>query len=130
MKLLLDTHVLLWAAGSPDKLSESVVNALLDKKNQLFISVVSVWEIQIKHQLGKLVLDEPISTLIETQKAANGMEILGVDLSHIYVLGELENHHRDPFDRLLIAQAKSENYTLITCDGNINLYADSVNLLW
>jgi PIN domain nuclease of toxin-antitoxin system len=130
MNILLDTHALLWFVSSPEKLSEPAYSALMNKDNQLWISVVSVWEIQIKHQLGKLQLDEPIEQLIETQQKTNDMNVLGVELAHIYVLNQLENHHRDPFDRLLIAQAQSENYSLMTRDNNIHLYRDSVNLLW
>ena len=130
MNILLDTHTLLWFASSPEKLSEPAQRELINRDNQLWISVVNVWEIQVKQQLGKLTLDTSLEELIDTQQQTNGMKMLGVELPHIYILSQLENHHRDPFDRLLIAQAKSENYTLVTRDEHIHEYGNSVKVLW
>ena len=130
MNLLLDTHALLWFAGSPEKLSESARQALMSNDHRLWISVVSVWEIQIKQQLGKLTLGTSLETLINAQQQANGMSLLSVELPHIYTLDELEHHHRDPFDRLLIAQAKAEQYTLVTRDEHIHQYSNSIKVLW
>ena len=105
MKLLLDTHIFIWWVDEPEKLSASALAALEDESNTLILSVVSAWEIQIKFQLGRLVLSSLLDTLIESQRQANALQILPVELPHVLGLQALPHHHADPFDRLLIAQA-------------------------
>lgn len=105
MKLLLDTHVFIWVAGNPEKLSEKVRNLLTDANNFWVVSIASVWELQIKSQLGKLNLNSPLPKLITTQQQVNNLQLLPIELSHIYALEALPSHHRDPFDRILIAQS-------------------------
>ena len=97
-------------------------------ENSLVVSVVSVWEMQIKQQLGKLKLRLPLAQLIAEQRTDNGLEILSVTLPHVLALENLPLHHRDPFDRLLIAQANAENIALLSVDAIFKHY--EVNLLF
>jgi len=128
MKLLLDTHTFIWWANEPEKLSEKVVAACRDSNNTLILSVVSAWEMQIKMQLGKLKISRPIEELIKTQQQTNGLHVLPVELAHVLNLNNLPSHHKDPFDRLLIAQATIEGATLVSVDPAFSSY--SVQLLW
>ena len=130
MKILLDTHAFIWFDSSPKKLSQKALAACLSEDNQLFISHVSLWEMQIKHQLGKLTLSQPLPELVKSQQTDNGLILLNIDASHIYGLSQLESHHRDPFDRLLIAQAIEDNLTLMSVDERIQQYQPQVQLLW
>ncbi len=122
MKLLLDTHIFLWLNSEPEKVPPAAYDACRDPDNQLYLSHVSPWEIQIKQQLGKLQLRAALSELIETQTKENGLIMLPIELAHIYGLSQLPCHHHDPFDRLLIAQAKIESMVLVTVDRKISLY--------
>lgn len=123
MNLLLDTHIFLWLNQSPEKLQADLLTLCQDSANTLFLSHVSPWEIQIKHALGKLDLDAPLSEMIETQQRDNDLKLLPIELAHIYALEKLEHHHNDPFDRLLIAQAMVENMLIVTVDSKIKLYS-------
>ena len=122
MKLLLDTHIFIWWADEPEKLSPVALSALEDETNDLILSVVSVWEIQVKIQLGKLKVNQPLKELIASQRETNGLQILPVELSHVLTLDALPFHHKDPFDRLLIAQSIAEDVTLITADDKFSAY--------
>ncbi|MBI1928018.1 type II toxin-antitoxin system VapC family toxin [Candidatus Poribacteria bacterium] len=128
MKLLLDTHAFIWWVNAPGKLPKRVLTSLENPDNSLILSVVSVWEMQIKPQLGKLKLDIPLRTLIENQRATNDLQILPVELAHIWALEGLPLHHKDPFDRLLIAQAMVEDAFLVSQDEALSDYP--VKLLW
>jgi PIN domain nuclease of toxin-antitoxin system len=128
MKLLLDTHTFIWWANEPEKLPEKVVAACQDSRNTLILSVVSAWEMQIKMQLGKLKVSRPIGELVKTQQQANGLQVLPVELAHVLNLSNLPSHHKDPFDRLLIAQANIEGAALVSADPAFSSY--SVQLLW
>jgi PIN domain nuclease of toxin-antitoxin system len=90
--------------------------ALRDPTNTLLLSVASVWEMQIKSHAGKLELGLPLAELMESQRLANGIEVLPIQLAHVLALDELPPHHRDPFDRLVIAQANAEDLTLVSVD--------------
>lgn len=94
----------------------------------MILSVVTVWEMQIKSQLGKLKFDFPLDELVENQQRINGIQILPVKLGHVLKLNELPLHHKDPFDRLLIAQAKMEDAVLLSTDAIFVEY--SVELVW
>lgn len=122
MKLLLDTHTFIWWANAPENLSKKVIKACEDENNDLILSVASVWEMQIKFHLGKLELDEPLKALIEEQENRNHLQILPVHLEHVLALTELPDHHRDPFDRLLIAQAIKEKMLLLSKDKVFSNY--------
>lgn len=128
MKLLLDTHTFIWWDSEPAKLSPQVLALCQDRTNSLLLSVASVWEMQIKLQLGKLKLDLPLAEIIESQQQRNNIEILPVLLTHVLALQSLPAHHKDPFDRLLIAQANVEEAALASSDPVFAKYA--VNVLW
>lgn len=128
MKLLLDTHTFIWWADEPENLSMTALQALEEENNHLLLSFVSVWEIQIKVQLGKMKLSLPLKDLIESQEQANEIEILPVTREHIFALDNLPFHHKDPFDRLLIAQGIIEDATIVSADPKLSAYP--VTLLW
>lgn len=128
MKILLDTHTFIWWDSSPEKLSDAVLKACQDKENLILFSMVSIWEMQIKHQLGKLSLSMPLRELINEQQQKNALNILPIAAKHIFELEMLPDHHKDPFDRLLIAQASIEGAFLASCDPIFRLYP--VNLIW
>ncbi|QWF69694.1 type II toxin-antitoxin system VapC family toxin [Methylomonas paludis] len=122
MKYLLDTHIFLWLNEEPDKLSPTMRQVCDDPANTLVISLVSLWEIQIKQQLGKLQLDLPWRQMLETQQQDNGLLLLPIEIKHISALENLPSFHRDPFDRLLIAQALQENMTILSVDAVFTQY--------
>jgi PIN domain nuclease of toxin-antitoxin system len=127
MNYLLDTQAFIWMDSGSTNLSSKVRDVLLDRNNVLFLSVVSVWEMQIKYSLGKLHLRSPLPQLIADQQK-NGVLQLSVELKHIFELAKLPLHHGDPFDRLLVAQARVENLQLITADRKLTQY--EVNVFW
>lgn len=127
MRLLLDTHVFIWWADQQESLPATALSALNDEANELILSVASVWEMQIKVQLGKLKLSLPLEELVETQVETNDVRILPVELVHVLALDALPFHHKDPFDRLLIAQSIHEDVTLVSVDPEFHAY--SVKLL-
>lgn len=122
MNLLLDTHVFIWLELAPQKLSQAAMDACSDINNKLYLSVASVWEMQIKSQLNKFGFTVDIPLMIDTQCNENGLQVLPITLAHIYQHETLDNHHRDPFDRLIIAQAIKENMTLVSADGVFDSY--------
>ncbi len=122
MKYLLDTHTLLWALSDDPRLGDRAKNALLATDNQLFFSLASFWEICIKVSLGKLCLREHWPKLIDNEIDRLGIERLPILQRHLLGVLHLPFHHRDPFDRLLIAQATYEAMTILTADRNIGLY--------
>ncbi len=128
MKLLLDTHTFIWWDSEPAKLSPQVLALCQDRTNSLLLSVASVWDMQIKLQLGKLKLNLPLVEIIESQQQRNNIEVLPVALAHVLALQDLPPHHKDPFDRLLIAQANVEGATLLCNDPVFAKYG--VNALW
>lgn len=123
MRLLLDTHVLLWWLANDPSLGEEVREGISDAGSGVFVSAASAWEISIKQALGKL--DAP-SDLVR-QIELNRFEPLPITVSHAYAAGALPRHHDDPFDRVLVAQAAAEGLTLATRDPRMSLY--SVNIL-
>ena len=128
MKLLLDTHAFLWFIGGDNALSSRGRLAVEDSGNHKWVSMVSLWEIAIKHSIGKLSLDKPFEQLIPEQLQASGFEILGISIGHLTTLTQLPLHHRDPFDRLLAAQCLAENLTLLSSDEALDAYG--IHLLW
>ena len=121
MKVLLDTNAFIWWDSQPQQLSNEIVEFLLQPDTVKCVSVVSLWEIQIKSQLGKLTLNQPLEKIYHSQ-SQNGISFLTVNPSHVLRLGVLPLHHKDPFDRLLIAQAMTEGLTILTRDKIFNLY--------
>ena len=123
MKLLLDTHIFIWWVDQPEKLSPAALSALEDEANELLLSVASVWEMQIKIQLGKLKLSLPLKELVTNQQETNDLTVSPVALTHVLALDALPFHHKDPFDRLLIAQSISEGFTVVTADSQFSAYS-------
>jgi len=127
--LLLDTHTFLWWSLDPEKLPASVSMLLSDPANRVVLSVVSCWEAQIKAGLGKLILGEPLRKIIERELIRNRWQVLPVTLVHTWKLESLPPLHRDPFDRLLVAQALVEDLILVTRDTLVTQYPD-VKTFW
>ncbi|MBW4544563.1 MAG: type II toxin-antitoxin system VapC family toxin [Symplocastrum torsivum CPER-KK1] len=128
MKLLLDTHTFIWWDSEPTKLSQKTLELCQDQANTLLLSVASIWEMQIKLQLGKLKLNLPWAQVIESQQQTNYIEVLPITLTDVLALENLPTHHKDPFDRLLIAQANVEDAVLISRDPIFAQYP--VKLAW
>ena len=128
MNLLLDTHTFLWAIWGDPRLSDSAGVAFLNPQNKLYFSIVSYWEICIKHALGKLDLADNWSRAFDKEMADNGIYWLALEKEHCLGIIDLPQIHSDPFDRLLVAQAMHENLTLVTRDPNISKY--QIDTLW
>lgn len=128
MNILLDTHAFLWLRSSPEKISEKLLSAYYDVNNDIFLSMASVWEIQIKQQLGKLEMALPLPRLIEEQRLSNGLQLLSIEAEHIFALADLPFHHKDPFDRLILVQAQLENLKLASADTAFAAYG--ADLFW
>lgn len=122
MKILLDTNILLWVAGSPEKIPENILNQIQDTQNTLFFSAASIWEIAIKHALGKPDFFFDPLTIYQALVENNYIE-LPISSNHAIATKHLPQIHKDPFDRLLIAQAMTENMLLITADQTITRYS-------
>jgi PIN domain nuclease of toxin-antitoxin system len=122
VKLLLDTHVVLWAASAPDELSAEARELIEDGSQDVLVSVVSAWEIAIKQSLGKLELPSPAEQWLPEVLRRSGFELAEVGIAAALRVGALPWHHRDPFDRLLVAQAAEQSYTLVTRDEALGAY--------
>jgi PIN domain nuclease of toxin-antitoxin system len=127
MKLLLDTHAFIWWDSDPAQLSARALAALRDPANEVWLSVASVWEMVIKAQLGKLTLRVPLAEVVRQQQA-NGLRVLPVTLAHALAVEGLPPIHKDPFDRVLIAQANVEGAELVSADHVVRQYP--VSVLW
>jgi PIN domain nuclease of toxin-antitoxin system len=128
MKLLLDTHVLIWWSLDSVKLTKKIYELLTDPNNTLVVSIASIWEMQVKVQLGKLDLDRKVSELITHQQQINNLEVLSIDPAHVYALESLPNEHRDPFDRIIIAESIVEEIPLLSADKVFERYP--VERIW
>lgn len=129
MKYLLDTHVWLWTLVSPNRIPAETRALLVEPKNRLLLSAASSWEIAIKYRLGKLLLPEPPGRFIPPRLVRDGIEPLSVLHHHALAVAELPEHHKDPFDRLLIAQAQIERLTLVTADPQFENYAVKLRMI-
>jgi PIN domain nuclease of toxin-antitoxin system len=128
MRLLLDTCVFLWLAAEPERISRKAAAVLDDPANELFLSQASIWELYLKCQAGKLKLPQPPRRWLTAQLAARGVADWAVDLESLHALLDLPGHHRDPFDRMLVAQSKVHSLTLVTPDPWIKKYRPT--LIW
>ena len=128
MRLLLDTHTFLWWIDDAPELSKKARAAIGKAGNECFVSLASCWEMAIKSSIGKLSLSQPLDRFIPEQLAVNGFQLLDIDFRHITRVEALPFHHRDPFDRLLIAQAMAEKLTLVSADSTLEAY--DAPLLW
>jgi PIN domain nuclease of toxin-antitoxin system len=126
--LLLDSHAFLWFAGDDDHLSVSARETIIDGNQPLWISIASLWELSIKISLEKLKLKESLEELVKKQVDTNRLQILALSPQHTYALQRLPFHHRDPFDRLLIVQARIENLKLVSNDETFDKY--KVERIW
>lgn len=127
MQLLLDTHTFIWFINGDSSLPNKIIDEIKNLKNQCFISIVSIWEIAIKCKLNKLSLNADFDRILDFPDQ-NQIEILPISFDHIIKLNELDFYHRDPFDRIIIAQGMSENLTILTKDQNFSFY--KVKALW
>ena len=128
MRLLLDTHAFLWWVTDNDKLSRKARAAITETANECFLSVVSAWEMAIKSSVGKLKLPEPLDRFVPAQLVANGFVQLPIEFRHVAKVATLTFHHRDPFDRLLIAQAIEEKMHIVSADATFKRYG--VKRIW
>jgi PIN domain nuclease of toxin-antitoxin system len=122
MRILLDTHTFIWFDSQPVQLSDTCRSMLADQNNSLFLSIASIWEMQIKCQAGRLNLRLPLSRLIDEQFQNAGLEILPIEALHVYELQNLPDVHRDPFDRIMIAQAIVEKMSFMSKDSVLAAY--------
>ena len=127
MKLLLDTHTFIWYIWDDPRLPSHIRQMIKDDSNNVYVSVVSLWEMSIKSRLGKLELRRLLNDIVRLLRS-NGFRLLSIRLNHIYRLDTLELHHRDPFDRMLIAQSLAGGFAFVGCDEVFDLYG--VRRLW
>lgn len=122
MRLLLDTHIFLWFISGDDRLPKAMYQSIRDVDNQVFLSVVSLWEATVKYQLGKLPLPHSPSSYLPLQRERHQISCLPLDEGSVSHLAELPQIHRDPFDRMLICQAVEHDLTLVTVDDVVSAY--------
>jgi PIN domain nuclease of toxin-antitoxin system len=128
MKALLDTHTFLWWIIESPKLSSRVCEIISDGNNDLFLSAASGWEIAIKTQLGRLQLPDDLERFISDQLTANAIQSLPIQMGHALHVYTLPSHHRDPFDRMLVAQAQLEDLAILSADSRVAQYP--VEVIW
>jgi len=128
LRLLLDTHSFLWFINGSPQISRNARTLIEDASNQPLLSAASLWEMAIKLSLGKLSLAQPFEVLIPQQMRLNGIKLLGIEIEHTAAVSKLPFHHRDPFDRLLIAQAMVEQIPIVSADTAFDTY--SIKRLW
>ena len=122
MNFILDTHSFLWFIAGDERLSSRARLFISDTANSPFLSIASLWEMAIKLSIGKLKLAQPIEVMIPYQMEINGIRLLDIKLEHVVIVATLPYHHRDPFDRLLIAQAMAEQMPIVTRDTQFGAY--------
>ena len=128
MKLLLDTHALIWFLEDDPKLSGAARAVVEEPANERWVSIASGWEMAIKSQLGKLELAKPFDVLFPGTLEALGFSILPIQAGHLHRYHALPLHHRDPFDRPLVAQALADGFTVVGCDAAFDAYG--VTRIW
>jgi PIN domain nuclease of toxin-antitoxin system len=126
MKVLLDTNTFLWALSAPEKLSLGARNAVASSER--FLSVASIWEVLIKVRNGKLPFPVPAGNYLTTKMSTNSVSVLSIKLEHVLQIEKLQLHHRDPFDRILIAQSLEEGWPIITSDPVFKRYP--IRVIW
>jgi PIN domain nuclease of toxin-antitoxin system len=127
LNIILDTHTLIWFFEGDSNLSENALKAIESRDNKKFVSVASLWEIAIKMSLGKLYLQKSLDLFLEELLESN-INILPISQKHILIVRQLEFFHKDPFDRLIIAQGMTEHFQIISKDSNFSLYP--IDIRW
>jgi len=126
MRLLLDTHVFLWYISGDERLPEKFKEAISEPQNQVYLSVISIWESLVKYSLGKLPLPAPPGQFLPQQRKRHGIASLPLDEQSVVHLTKLPAIHRDPFDRILVCQAIEHDLTIVTVDDAICAYTSAV----
>lgn len=122
MRLLLDTHTFIWYVLNIQRLTDKVRNLIDDEDNEILLSIASIWEMAIKQSTGKLSFSLPFELFITQQLSFNKFNLLEIKINHIAQVATLPLHHRDPFDRLLIAQAMVEQIPILSADSAFDAY--------
>ncbi|MGK7886098.1 MAG: type II toxin-antitoxin system VapC family toxin [Crocosphaera sp.] len=122
MNLLLDTHCWLWALSEPEKLNSQASDLISDSANKIYLSTASIWELGIKAKLGKIQLPEPFETFVPNRLQVFQTIPLPITASHAITAATLPLHHKDPFDRMIIAQGQSENLAILSNDNAFHDY--------
>lgn len=122
MRVLLDTHALLWWLAGDRQLSFKARRVIADKQHTVYVSAASAWEVTTKHRLGKLPMAGPLAVDFAHEVRRRGFTALPITLEHAQVAGALPNHHRDPFDRVLVAQARAERFALVSNEAIFDDY--------
>ncbi len=117
MRLLLDTNAFLWFVEGNSRLSDAARNHIEDTGNEILLSVTTLWEMAIKISLGKLEISIPLAEFVQRQLDLTDIELLNINQNHAYTVATLPFHHRDPFDRMLVAQCLTEHCTIVSPDG-------------
>ena len=125
MRLLLDTHALLWWLAGDEQLSLKARKALADRRHEIVVSAASAWEVTTKHRLGKLPMAGPLAVDFDREVRRQGFTALPISMVHAQVAGALPGFHRDPFDRVLIAQAREERLALVSNEAVFDEYGVS-----
>ncbi len=128
MRILLDTHTFLWWVWDAPELSAKARKYIANPDNECLLSLASVWEIAIKSSLGKLKIDRPLDQFIPEQLSANGFKPLEIGFRHIVQVNTMPFHHKDPFDRLLAAQAREEKLLIVSADPIFTQYG--IKRIW
>ena len=128
MRVLIDTHIFIWYLQNSERLPGSITTLINNARNDILLSIASIWEMAIKQSTGKLNLGVPYTNFIEEQMGFNNIELLPIRLEHLEAVTNLPFHHRDPFDRMLISQAIVEDIVIVSVDNVFSLYP--VKRMW
>ncbi len=128
MRVLIDTHIFIWYLQNSEGLPGSITTLINDARNDILLSIASIWEMAIKQSTSKLNLGVPYTNFIEEQMGFNNIELLPIRLEHLEAVTNLPFHHRDPFDRMLISQAIIEDIVIVSVDNVFSLYP--VKKMW
>ena len=128
MRLLLDTHTFIWFVTDSPRISVTAKTLIEDEYNEKLLSIASIWEMAIKHSIGKLAFELPFMNFLTSQMQQNSMGLLNIQVEHFNIVANLPLHHRDPFDRLIIAQAMVEQIPIVGIDKAFDSYL--IERLW